>query len=108
MEDFPDLAAEVHWDDCCMDERSFWFHFHVDGLTKWSTQHRKRIQNQVRKAITRAKNRVRDHVDKNTPYQASWYLWDSPVAEYHRFGRARKVFHRYTSRTWIYKLTFYG
>lgn len=100
-------VLKIHWDDCDMDERRFWFHFyapHLKDVRQSNSKEMKEASKLVTACIREAQAFLHDCC-----YTTEWNSskWDAPKAEYWNDG-GRKYFDRYETQTWIKVLTFYG
>lgn len=89
------INLEAHWDDCSMDEYSFWIHLagewvHHGILTPKPMR--------VRSAILRWRTAVRQYLE-TTQYQGYLTLLEAPV-------KGRDGY--YDQRLWRYRLDLYG
>ena len=98
-------TLEIHWDDCDMDERTFWLHFRCPEL------YREVTGSGVARMISLAIRRCIDICDaellEQSQYERLWWQRESPKASYYSVD-GRKHFDRYETVTWIHTLTFYG
>jgi hypothetical protein len=103
---FPGVL-EIHWDDCCMDERRFWFHFHAPQLAAVRVANSKQMLEASH--LVRACMRESHAILKDCPYSVEWCFsrHDAPEASYNVIN-GQKEFNRYNSQTWIKVISFYG
>ena len=95
----------VHWDDCDMDERRFWFYI-SDPRLKYEgpgVGSRAKAVSQLIRACIRACKYIED----NSTYQFHWDLQESPKARTTGEGRWRQ-FSSWSGYTWVYVLAMYG
>jgi hypothetical protein len=100
-------VLEIHWDDCDMDERRFWFHFHaprLSGVRVAGSKEMREASQWVKACVQESRAFLKD-----CPYQIEWCSskHDAPEAKYITLD-GRKYFDRYESYTWIKVLSFYG
>ncbi len=95
----------IHWDDCDIDDRRFWFHFRAPRLHKVG-QARSREMIQASRLV-RACLKETTKFLAECPYTVEWSNWEAPRAIYHTID-GRKYFSEYETSTWIKVLAFYG
>lgn len=99
--------VEIHWDDCDMEERRFWFHFRVPSLGD-IRQAKSKVMRMASKLVLACVREAEDFLSE-CPYEAHlwWGKYNNPRGLY-RTIYGRKYFDHYDSDTWIKVLSFYG
>lgn len=102
-EDAPRLL--IHWDDCDMDERRFWFHFRRAGLLN-VRQTNTPVVKGCSKLIKNLKAEALKLMEPSI-YECHWHTYQRPVMVYGQHDHHRTP-EGYDTDTWIYVLSFYG
>lgn len=100
----PSGKAIVHWDDCNMDEDTFWFMFEASALYNVRVA-RSPVMQSMQRLIRSCSAVVRKESKTNPCYSLEWQRTNWPQATYCWGGRQ---FYKYDPAFWIYKLTIYG
>jgi len=95
----------IHWDDCDMDERRFWFHFRRAGLLN-VRQTGTPVVRDCSKLIKNLKLEALKLMDPSI-YECHWSTYEKPMMKYRQYD-GRKTPEGYDTDTWIYVLSFYG
>jgi len=95
----------IHWDDCDMDERRFWFHFQRPGLHNVRETGTPVVQG-CAKLITNLKAEALRLMEPSI-YECHWYTYSRPKMTYRQY-HGRKTPEGYDDDRWIYVLSFYG
>jgi hypothetical protein len=98
-------AMLIHWDDCDMDYRRFWFHFKRFGLSNVCQTKTP----EVRDCSKLIKNLKAEALKLMAPsiYECHWDTYEKPMMKYRQYD-GRKTPEGYDTDTWIYVLSFYG
>lgn len=99
-------GMRVHWDDCDLDCRVYWFMFSYPELAK-VRQVRSPAMRQASWAIRLALMDAKDVLSASSVYEAYWRIYSRPESVYSNIGGWKK-FERYARDYWFYTLSFYG
>ena len=99
----PSGKAHVHWDDCNMDEDTFWFSFEATALYDVRVA-RSPVMQSMQRLIRSCAADVRRESRINQSYSLEWRRTTWPKATYWD----DRQFYKYDLTFWIYKLTIYG
>ena len=104
LPEYPHLL-KIHWDDCDMDERRFWFHFRRPGLVNVKETGTPVVKD-CAKMIKKLKEEALKLMEPSM-YECHWSPHSKPVMRYRQYDH-RRTPDGYDTDTWIYVLSFYG